>query len=452
MIQIKMPQLGESVTEGMLSRWLKKVGETVHKYEPIAEVITDKVTAELPADTGGILMQCLVREGETVPAGTPVALIEAFETAAAGGAEISSAPAAETAAGAAESSWAAPEAGSGLPHGVAAREAAGNRRRREAGFALSHVGMDSLRGRYSPAVRKLAREYGLRLEQIPGTGAGGRVTRRDVLAWLARPAFGPESAQRTGNPVRTAGGTAPGGPQVSDVSPEEDVEIVEASPIRRAIARHMVESVHAAPHAWTMVEADVTGLVRLRERLKEEFRRREGIPLTYLPFFLKAVADTLREYPILNSTWADNRIIIKKRIHLSVAVASEDALWVPVIRDADRLSVTGLAHAVHDLASKARRGRLRMEDVEGGTFTVNNTGAFGSVLSQPILNGGQAAILSVEAIAKRPVVMPGDMLAVRSMVNLCLSLDHRVLDGWICGRFLQSIKGRLEAYREDIGI
>lgn len=407
-IELRMPQLGESVTEGTLLRWFKKVGEPVHKYEPVAEVMTDKVTAELPADCDGILMQVLVQEGATVPVGTPIARIE----------ELHLAPGEYTS---------EPDAGGELRPG-------GPGERQEI----------SRRTRYSPAVRKLAREYGLRLDEIPGTGAGGRVTRKDVLSWLSRKAAATPGAGEA-IPADSARGVDPAG----GGGERGDVEILEASPIRRTIARHMLESVHTAPHAWTMIEVDVTGLVQLRQRLKEEFRRREGIELTYLPFFIKAVAETLREYPILNSTWADDRIIIKKRIHISVAVATDDALWVPVIRDADRLSVTGLAHAVHDLATRARQGRLRLEDVQGGTFTVNNTGSFGSILSKPILNGGQAAILSVEAIVKRPVVMPGDMIAIRSMVNLCLSLDHRVLDGWICGKFLQSLKRRLEAYRED---
>ncbi|MCL6575729.1 dihydrolipoamide acetyltransferase family protein [Kyrpidia sp.] len=427
MIEIKMPKLGESVTEGTLSRWLKQVGEPVYRYEPIAEIITDKVTAELPAEAEGILMRHLVQEGETVAAGTPVALMETFTS------------------GVSRASGSGAGAGSG-PAKVPQAAGPESARSRDGRSGVADASGSGLRGRYSPAVRKLAREYNVRLEGIPGTGAGGRVTRRDVLAWLEGATM--QSAPR---PAGASQGILTGETARAEQTPD-DVEMIEASPIRRAIARHMVESVHAAPHAWTMVEADVTGLVRLRDKIKEDFRRREGIPLTFMPFFLKAVAESLREFPILNSSWADDRIIMKKRIHLSVAVATEDALFVPVIRDADRLSITGLAHALHDLATRARQGRLKTQDMEGGTFTVNNTGAFGSVLSKPILNGGQAAILSVEAIVKRPVVMPGDMLAIRSMVNLCLSLDHRVLDGWISGRFLQSVKRRLEAYREDGGI
>jgi 2-oxoisovalerate dehydrogenase E2 component (dihydrolipoyl transacylase) len=213
----------------------------------------------------------------------------------------------------------------------------------------------------------------------------------------------------------------------------------------------MVTSKHEAPHAWTMVEADVTGLVQLRERLKKEFKEREGISLTYLPFFIKAVVDSLKEFPYLNSVWAGDRIILKKRINISIAVATDDALYVPVIHDADEKSIAGLAKAVHRLAEKTRAGKLSLEDMQGGTFTVNNTGSFGSIMSQPIINYPQAAILSVESIVKRPVIKDS-MIAIRDMVNLCLSLDHRILDGLMAGRFLQRVKERVESYGPDTQI
>src|SRR5690606_30020940 len=211
------------------------------------------------------------------------------------------------------------------------------------------------------------------------------------------------------------------------------------------IAERMVHSTRTVPHAWTTVEVDVTSLVKFRESIKEEFRRREGINLTYLPFVVKAAVEALREYPILNSTWEEDRIVIKKHIHIGIAVDLDDGLIVPVIRDADQKSIVGLARAIADLATRARSGALTPDDVAGGTFTINNTGAFGSVLSAPIINYPQAAILSMETITRRPVVV-GDAIGIRSMMNLCMSLDHRVLDGAVCGRFLKSVKERLEAY------
>jgi len=215
--------------------------------------------------------------------------------------------------------------------------------------------------------------------------------------------------------------------------------------MRRTIAERMVQSKRTVPHAWTMVEVDVTRLVEWRESIKEEFRRREGFNLTYLPFVVKAAVEALREYPILNSTWEEDRIVIKRRINIGIAVDVDDGIIVPVIRDADQKSIVGIAREIADLAARARAGTLTPDDVAGGTFTINNTGAFGSILSAPIINYPQAAILSMETITKRPVVV-GDAIAIRSMMNLCMSLDHRVLDGAVCGRFLRSVKRRLESY------
>jgi 2-oxoisovalerate dehydrogenase E2 component (dihydrolipoyl transacylase) len=222
--------------------------------------------------------------------------------------------------------------------------------------------------------------------------------------------------------------------------------------MRKTIAEHMVRSKQLAPEAWGLVEADVTSLVRLRASLLADWQRREGFELTFLPFFIKAVVGSLRESPILNSSWGEDKIILKKRINVGVAVAVEEGLVVPVIHDADQKSIAGLAHAVRDLASRARAGRLGLSDVQGGTFTINNTGALGSIMSQPIINQPQAAIITSEAIVKRPVVLPDDAIAIRSMMNVCLTFDHRVLDGAIALRFLQSVKRRLEAYGPSTAI
>lgn len=305
---------------------------------------------------------------------------------------------------------------------------------------------------------RLAQEHGIDLSRVQGTGMEGRVTRKDIQAIIdngGQPAAAaPEAAPVVNTPVGVPASAAVGqSPQPVQAAAREvpaaaGDQIIPVTPIRKTIANRMVQSKHEAPHAWTMVEVDVTKLVAFRNQVKDEFKRKEGVNLTFLPFFIKAVVEALKEYPMINSTWAGDKIIVKKNINISIAVATEDALFVPVIKDADQKSILGIAKSIEDLAAKTRAGKLSVDDMSGGTFTVNNTGSFGSVLSMPIINSPQAAILSVESIVKRPVVID-DMIAVRSMVNLCLSLDHRVLDGLVCGRFLQSVKQKLEAIGPD---
>lgn len=427
-----MPQLGESVTEGTIDKWLVAPGDTVTKYQPIAEVITDKVNAELPAPADGKIEALLVSAGETVKVGVLIARmsVEAGAGAAVGaGSPTVAAPGSPTIAAA------------GSPAVPGAGQAA---------------------GRFSPAVLRLAQEHGADLSRIKGSGLGGRITRKDVETHVAQaaqaiptqgtaaPVFqAPRLVAQAPIPAESAptAATAGGGPDgVQSHRPLTADQVVPVDAIRRRIAEKMVQSVREAPHAWTMMQVDVTGLVRLREQVGDEFRRREGVSLSYVPFFIKAVVESLREFPIINSQWAGDSIIIKKDINISIAVATETALAVPVIKNADRLSITGLNHAVADLAARARRGKMTMDDISGGTFTVNNTGYFGSFLSAPIINHPQAAILSFEVITKTPVVLEHDAIAIRSLMNMCMSLDHRILDGLVCGRFLQAVKGRLESY------
>lgn len=390
-VTIVMPQVGETVTEGTVERWLKKPGDRVEKYEPVVEVNTDKVDVEIPSPVSGVLKEILAPEGAVVSIGQPLAVIEEEIPAE------------------------APPEAPAAPAQAPARSAPAGERPRA-----------------TPRVRRLAQEHGVDLARVRGTGPGGRITERDVL----------EAAGRAG----------PGAPAVPAARIEQEEETVPLSAVRRTIARRMAASKFTAPHAWMMMEADVTGLVRLREARREEFRQREGVELTYLPFVVKAVAEALREFPLLNSAWGEDGIIIKKRIHIGIAVATEQGLLVPVIHDADRLGIAGLARAAAELAERARAGKLRLGDVQGGTFTLDNTGAFGSVVSMPIINQGQAAILAMEAITRRPVVVGDDAIAVRSMMNLCLSFDHRILDGAEAGAFLASVKGRLEAIRPDTPI
>ncbi|EGL83409.1 catalytic domain-containing protein of components of various dehydrogenase complexes [Caldalkalibacillus thermarum TA2.A1] len=435
--KVTMPQLGESVTEGTIGRWLVKEGDHVNKYDPLCEVITDKVNAEVPSSYSGTVAKIVAQEGETVEVGGLICYIE--------------------------------EDGEGAADQVADAEQGKGDQQAEAHKVQDDKDEPSMKRRYSPAVLKLAQEHDIDLEQVEGTGRGGRITRKDLLKLIesgniptkaARAAAEAKAApteqtrkeeQAAAQPAAAAYQAEQRAAQPAHIQARPGDTQIPVSAVRRAIANKMVQSKHEAPHAWTMVEVDVTELVKYREKVKHEFKQKEGINLTYLPFFIKATVEALKEFPMINSQWAGDKIIQKKEINISIAVATEDALFVPVIKNADEKSILGLARAIDDLARRTREGKLTQDDIQGGTFTVNNTGSFGSVLSQPIINYPQAAILSVEAIVKRPVVK-NDMIAVRDMVNLCLSLDHRILDGLICGRFLQSIKQKLEAMGEGMSL
>ena len=295
--------------------------------------------------------------------------------------------------------------------------------------------------RSSPVVRRLAEEHEVDIAEISGTGIGGRVTKKDIEGYIEEREAAPVRAE----PRREAP------PEPERVEVYEGDEVLELTSIRRAIAGRMSLSKREAPHAWTMVEADLSGLVALRERVKEEFEAREGVKLTYLPFIVRAAVESLKEHPVLNSVWDRDRIVVRRRINVGVAVDLEDALIVPVILDADELNVLGLARRIDYLIRRARNRQLSPGDVAGGTFTVNNPGSLGSVVSTPIINHPQAAILSAEAVIKRPVVVD-DAIAVRSMMNLEVSFDHRVLDGGMALRFLNAVKRRLEGYGPESSI
>ncbi|MGP1908470.1 dihydrolipoamide acetyltransferase family protein [Metabacillus sp. JX24] len=421
--QMTMPQLGESVTEGTISKWLVSVGDTVNKYDPIAEVMTDKVNAEVPSSFSGVIKELTADEGDTLAVGEIICKVEV------GGSAETKAPAqAETPA--AEKSVQEP----------AKEQDQSNKKR------------------YSPAVLRLAQENDIDLDQVNGTGAGGRITRKDVQQLIESGNIpkaaeaGKQAPAAAEKPAPSAQNETPAAPapaksvttQGAPVTAQPgDVEIP-VTGIRKAIAANMLRSKHEAPHAWTMMEVDATNLVEYRNSLKNEFKQKEGFNLTFFAFFVKAVAQALKEFPQINSMWAGDSIIQKKDINISIAVATDDALFVPVIKHADEKTIKGIAREISELAGKVRAGKLSADDMKGGTFTVNNTGSFGSVQSMGIINYPQAAILQVESIVKRPVVMNNGMIAVRDMVNLCMSLDHRVLDGLICGRFLARVKEIIE--------
>jgi 2-oxoisovalerate dehydrogenase E2 component (dihydrolipoyl transacylase) len=422
---IKMPQLGESVTEGTVDRWLKKEGDYVKRDEPIVEVVTDKVNAEIPSPFEGTLVKIAVAEGTTIPIGVEIAVIE---LAGADAALI--APAASQAAGAAP----APARPAAMPPAAT-----------PAGPA-SEVSVPAARQRLSPAVRRLAEEHGLDPAQIAGSGEGGRVTRDDVLAFVAQREASPAAPARpeaVEAPAAPVPAVAPAPAPVSVNGARE--ELVRLSVMRRSIAEHMTRSLATSPHAWTLQEIDLTELVRYREAEKEGFRQRNGTALTYLPFVVQVVSDAIKEFPYLNSSWTDDGIVLKRYVNMGIAVAIPDGLIVPVVRDADRLGFTDLARTINDLADRARSKKLKPDEVAGGTFTLNNTGATGSVASQPIINQPQAAILTTESIMRRPVVI-GDGIAIRHMMNMCLSFDHRIIDGMTAGQFLGFIKERLESW------
>ena len=426
--QIKMPQLGESVTEGTVEKWLKSEGDFVKRDEPIVEVVTDKVNAEIPSPFEGKLVKITVTEGETVRVGAVIAQIE---TAGGAAADAPSAPAKQPATPAKESAAPHPE----VPAAPAPRQGASAPAASAPAPAPSSDNGGTDRARLSPAVRKLAAEHGIDATAIRGTGMGGRVTRDDVLAAVEGGGAAPAAASAA--PARSAPR-----PARTDGAREE---VVKLGSMRRAIAEHMVRSLATSPHAWTLQEVDVTNLVRYRASEKEGFRARHGVPLTYLPFVVQIVCDAIKQFPWLNSTWSDEGVVLKHYINMGIAVSIPDGLIVPVLKDADQLGFTELVRSINDLVERARTKQLKPDDVQGGTFTLNNTGSTGSVASQPIINQPQAAILTTESIVKRPVVI-GDGIAVRDMMNMCLSFDHRIIDGMMAGQFLSTIKKRLEEW------
>jgi 2-oxoisovalerate dehydrogenase E2 component (dihydrolipoyl transacylase) len=438
-----MPQLGETVTEGTVERWIKKAGDPVEKYEAFLEVSTDKVNSEVPSPVTGTIRELLVQEGTTVATGTPIAVID--EVGAAKASETASAPPKSRDA-MAESANAEPVPGFNIPQ-LEVKSAApssgapakvpphSNGQREEA----------ALRG-VSPAVRRLAREHHVDVRNVRGSGANGRVTADDVLeAAKLTPAT---ATAAPAAPAETPRGAAKPGPgNTSTYADPIPGTTIALSSMRRIIAERMVESRKAAPHAWSMVEVDVTNVWEWRKREKDRFERDTGVKLTLLPFFIRAVVESLAVFPLMNSKFiADGPAIhVEKDVNIGIAIGLPANLVVPVIKHADKLSIKGIALAAGDLIDRARRNKLSTDDLKEGTFTVNNTGANGSLASAPIINAGQAGIVTMETVVKRPMVMDDDAIAIRYMMNSCLSLDHRVVDGYVASGFLADLKKRLES-------
>lgn len=408
--RVVMPQLGESVHEGTISKWLVKPGDRVTEFEPMLEVDTDKVNAEVPAPVSGILREILAKEGETVQAGAEIAVVETGDGAAAvTSTPEAPAPAPKTEAPKAQEVTEAPPAAAPPPP-PRERVAEGGEHR------------------YSPGVQMAASELKVDLSRVTGTGLGGRVTKKDVQDY---------AATAKAAPAQAAPAASPGAPAEGDT-------VVQLTRVRKLIADNMTRSKQTIPHAWQTQEVDMSGVVANRNANKAQFQKQEGFSLTYLPYVMAAAVAALREHPEVNSTFNETEIIIHRDINLGVSVGLEDTLLVPVVRKADGLSLAGVARAVNDLATRARAKQLKADELAGATFTVNNSGTFGTLFSYSVINPGQAGILTMEAIVERPVAVQG-LIGIKPMMYLCFSFDHRVLDGLQAARFLTSARKWLEA-------
>jgi pyruvate dehydrogenase E2 component (dihydrolipoamide acetyltransferase) len=432
-----MPQMGESIAEGTLSKWLKKVGDSVKRDEPIFEISTDKVDAEIPAPTSGVLAEILVQEGQTVAVQTVVARLETDVNAAIPAAASAPAPAQPAAAAVpAAPSAAAPSAPAAPPTPPAGAASANG------GSSFE----ERLRTKSSPLVRRMAAEHGVELSGLQGSGIAGRVTKKDLLGFLESGAKAPPRVGAPGAPAGASHGPLP------EPWPGDLVEPM--SKMRALIADHMVMSKHTSAHVNSIFEVDFTRIARIRAKHRAEFEKATGEKLTFLPFIIKAVVDGLKAHPVLNAAVRDKEIIYRKQINLGIAVALDWGLIVPVIKNADNLSLTGLTRSLNDLANRARTKRLDPREVQDGTFTITNPGVFGSMIGTPIINQPQVGILCVGAIEKRLKVVPGadgeDTIGIRTCAYLSLSFDHRIVDGADADKFMAFVKKSLETFPEAV--
>ncbi len=434
MTDVVMPQMGESIVEGTLTKWLKKPGERVERDEPLFEISTDKVDTEIPAPAAGVLAEVLVEEGKTVAINTVVARID--ETGAAAAAPAPQPPV-ETPKEEAKPAP-APQAPPPPPPPAPAAEP------EPAGVA----------GPLSPLVRRMAREYNIDLRQVKGTGAGGRITKADVEAYMAAQgaktvaqAHAAPAAAPAAPPPPEAAPAAPLPPLPRPEAPKTRIEPM--SIMRQKIAEHMILSKRTSAHVTTVHKVDMTRIAKLRERQKAEFQARYGFGLTYLPFVTRAAAEALRAFPIVNASIEGTNILYHGEINIGIAVALDNGLIVPVIRHADEKNVVGLQRAIVDLATRARSKQLKPDEVQGGTFSITNFGSFGSLFATPVINQPQVAILGVGAVVKEPVVID-DAIAIRSTCYIALTFDHRLIDGALADQFCQKVKSVLENWNESV--
>ena len=434
-VDVVMPQMGESIAEGTLSKWLKKVGDSVKRDEPIFEISTDKVDAEIPAPSSGVLAEIIVQEGQTVPVSTVVARLET-EVGAAIPAPVA-APARPEPAKAVPAKAAQPAAAVSAPASAPPAMKGGNGNSFE----------DRLRSKSSPLVRKIAAEHGLEISALQGSGIAGRVTKRDIMQFL-----------ESGAPIPTAPRPsmhAPAGVDYHVPAIESwQGDVVEPmSKIRKLTSDHMVVARRHAAHVTSFFEIDLTRVARIRQKARAEFEKQTGQKLTFLPFIIKVVVDNLKRHPVLNAAHDGNRVVYRKQYNVGIAVALDWGLIVPVIKNAQDLSLSGLTKSLNDLADRARNKRLKPEEVQQASFTITNPGVFGSLMGTPIIPAGTSAILGLGAIEKRPKVIAGadgeDVIAVRTCAYFSLSFDHRIVDGADADRFLADVKKGLESYPED---
>lgn len=436
LVEMVMPKMGESIMEGTVLSWLKEEGDTIEADESVLEVATDKVDTEVPATHGGVLKEILVKEGDVVPVGAAIAKIETE------GEDVADAPAPVA------------EAATPAPAPVAESAANGSAPAGSNGVAvLEKPATDRF---YSPLVMNIARQESIamtELERVPGTGREGRVTKKDILAYVKnRPSEAPAAA-----PAKTAASPAPQrAPQPMPVSISGSDEIIEMDRMRKMIAERMVDSKRISPHVTSFVEADVTGIVSWRNRIKQQFKEREGEPITFTPIFMEAVVKALKDYPMMNIQVDGNNIVKKRDINVGMAVALPSGnLIVPVIHRTDQYNLVGLTKKVNDLARRARENKLTPDDLQGGTYTISNVGSFGNVMGTPIIMQPQVGILALGAVVKKPAVIEtptGDAIAIRHKMFLSHSYDHRVVDGSLGGMFVRRVADYLERFDAQQGI
>jgi 2-oxoglutarate dehydrogenase E2 component (dihydrolipoamide succinyltransferase) len=441
-VDVVMPQMGESIAEGTITRWMKQIGDAVARDEPLFEISTDKVDAEIPSPAAGKLIEIKNAAGETVPVNQVVAVLETDATAAATASSTAAAPApagapaAPPAAASATPPTPAPALAAAQPKPEApAPSAPPEAPRGDAAFV-------------SPVVRKIAAEHGIDPERVPGTGAGGRVTKKDILDFVAKGPATAEPAAPAASPAAPAATGAVAAPAVTFAAGAR-VSRQPMSAMRKKIAEHMVESRRTSAHVHSVFEVDMTRIVRMRETYKPIYAERHGTKLTMTPFFVKAACDALRSWPVVNSSVDGNDIVYKKDLNIGVAVALDWGLIVPVVKNADELSIAGMTRKINDLAERARAKKLLPEEVQGGTFTITNPGIFGGLYGLPIISQPQVAILGIGGIEKRPVVVD-DAIAIRSMMYLSMSYDHRVVDGAVADQFLAMVKKGLQEFDESL--
>jgi pyruvate dehydrogenase E2 component (dihydrolipoamide acetyltransferase) len=447
-VDVIMPQMGESIFEGTITKWLKKAGDKIERDEPLFEISTDKVDAEIPSPSAGVLKEIKVGEGQTVPIQTVVAVIEASDGAS------SSAPAAAPA---------KPEAAKPAAPPPGAKSAAPAQSAPASPAPQAASSGEKVRS--SPLVRKIARENNIDVSQVPGTGAGGRVSKSDILSAVqsggapaaaasasAAPASAPPPARPAGVPPATGGASASA--VLENAVPREKMyfghyEVQPMSVMRQRIAEHMVLSKHVSPHVYSVDEADMTAIATLRAKMKHKFEETSGTKLTFMPFFVRAAVEALRAFPTVNASVDGTNIILHKECNTGIAVALDWGLIVPVIKNAEEKNFLGIARTMNDLAERARAKKLKPDEVAEGTFAITNPGVFGGLFGLPVINQPNVAILGLGTIEKRPVVID-DAIAIRSMVYLTLSYDHRVVDGAVAHQFMAKLKHTLENWTESI--